>query len=151
MKAQQEKRQKAIRSAGGGACRKMGDSEEQELHPNQDEKDRIAELVGALEDSDVQHYIKKGSKRALGSFYTTRNPVVIFEYIWGYLASKGIECETNVDKLCDEFGVKMSDLQETETRIEAKIVEIFADEEVESEDKQYKMSLSMKSGDKFAV
>jgi hypothetical protein len=44
MHAQSEMRQKAIRSAGGGACRKMG-SVEEELHPNQDEKDEINELV----------------------------------------------------------------------------------------------------------
>jgi len=42
-------------------------------------------------------------------------------------------------------------LQDIETIIEAKIVEIFEDdEEVESEDKKYKVSLNMKSGDRFA-
>jgi len=129
----------------------MGETEEEELHPNQDEKDEIAELVKALEDSDVSHSISKGSKRPFGSFYTSKNPALIFEHLWGYLASKGIECQTNVDKLCVEFGVKVSDLQETETIIEAKIVEIFADdEEVESEDQKYRVSLNMKSGDRFA-
>lgn len=151
MVAKQEMRQKAIRSAGGGACRKMGETEEEELHPNQDEKDEIAELVKALADSNVSHSISKGSKRAFGSFYTSRNPALIFEHLWGYLASKGIECQTNVDKLAIEFGVKLSDLQETETIIEAKIVEIFAeDEEVESEDQKYRVSLTLKSGDRFA-
>jgi len=84
----------------------MGETEEEELHPNQDEKDEIAELVKALEDSDVSHSISKGSKRPFGAFYTTKNPSLIFEHLWGYLASKGIECQTNVDKLCVEFGVK---------------------------------------------
>ena len=129
----------------------MGDSEEEELHPNQDEKDEIKDLVDALEDSDAKFIHAKGAKRPFGSFYTSKNPALIYEHLWGYLASKGIECSTNTDKLCLEFGIKMSDLSETETQIEAKIIEVLEEgAESESEDKKYKVSLTLKSGDRFA-
>lgn len=129
----------------------MGDSEEEELHPNQDEKDEIAELVEALNDSDVKHIHAKGVKRPFGAFYTSKNPALIYEHLWGYLASKGIECSTNTDKLCVEFAIKMSDMSETETQIEAKIIEMLEEgAESDSEDKKYKVSLTLKSGDRFA-
>jgi hypothetical protein len=129
----------------------MGDSEEEELHPNQDEKDEIAELVDALNDSDVKHMLTKGSKRPFGAFYTSKNPALIYEHLWGYLASQGIECTTNSDKLCVEFGVKMSELSDAETQIEAKIIEVLEeDAESDNEDKKYRVTLTLKSGDRFA-
>jgi len=101
----QESRQKAIRSAGGGACRKMGSSEE-ELHPNEDEKEELSELVESIKDSELKHVLNRGAKRAFGSFFTSKNPIIIFEHVWGYLASKGIDCETNQENLSIEFAIK---------------------------------------------
>lgn len=105
MQSQQEMRSKAIRSAGGGACRKMGSAEE-ELHPNQYEKEEIADLVEALKESERKFISHKGSKRAFGSFATTKNPTLIFEHLWGYLASKGYDCATNTENNSLQFAVK---------------------------------------------
>lgn len=121
----QEHRQKAIRSAGGGACRKMG-GEEEELRPNQDEKEEIAELVEDMKNCDklIQG---KGAKRPFGAFYTHKNPAVILEHLWGYLASQGIDCEINATEKCIDFAIQKGDLNATETKIQAKIVEVLYD------------------------
>lgn len=90
----------------------MGDSEEEELHPNDDEKDEISELVESIKDSEHKHILSKGAKRPFGSFYTSKHPGLIFEHLWGYLASKGYDCEINANNLCLDFAVKQSEYGE---------------------------------------